>query len=315
MIVDYKIHIQILVLLFAICSTLFGQGEDDSRRARREHKEKSGMLLAKVIESKNDADLKKALDALRTTISEDKPANENAIPKMRLQIYVDIYMTLKNGRQMTPSVRMSLWEILAECTVNDNHGYTCIKFIWELMEEGEAEQFSRHFVDCLEKAYQKASSDDWRYIVLALDASGSKMTDDIVKKYSNRIPTTLDFIYNSREWCATLIAAKHKDEKAIKFLIRLCEAARDEEHFRLLFNDISAVHDKMVVNYLWQYLKSEENMFDNTPCMPLESVASRAAKTLYKMLDGFPEYDDYNTKEAVESCRRWMKENRDYKFK
>ena len=36
---------------------------------------------------------------------------------------------------------------------------------------------------------------------------------------------------------------------------------------------------------------------------------------LYKMLDGFPEYDDYNTKEAIEACRHWMEKNKDFKFK
>ena len=309
------INVQILVLLLGISLTSFGLSDEESLRAQKERKEKSVQLLATVTGSKNDADLKKALDALRTAISKDRPANENAISEIRIQIYADIYLKLKDDNSLTPSVRTSLWEILAEGTFNDNNNYAksrCIEFIWKLVEAGKTEHYSEYFVSCLERGYKESIFYDWRYIVLALDASKSKLTMEIVKNYSNRIPRNTYRIYYSREWCATLIAARHNDKKSIKSLIKLCEVAREEERFYLLFEDISLVHDKMIVDYLLQYLKSDENMFDNSPCMPVEKIASRAALMLSRMLKGFPDYKDYNDMEA---CRRWIEENKDYKFK
>ena len=312
------IYFKILAWIFAICLTSFGHGDEDSLREQKERKAKSAQLLAIVTNSQNEADLERALGVLHAAIDKNKTANVKMIDELRIQVYADTFLKLKNDNSLTSSVRIALWEILAEGTVNDNNDYAknrCIEFIWRLMETRKKDHYSKHFVSCLEKGYKESCFYDWRYIVLALDASKSKLTMEIVKNYSNRIPRNTYRIYYSREWCATLIAARHNDKKSIKSLIKLCEAAREEERFYLLFVDISLVHDKMIVDYLLQYLKSDENMFDNSPCMHVEKIASRTALMLSRMLKDFPEYKDYNDMEAIEACRRWMEENKDYKFK
>lgn len=315
----FLIHSKILFLIFSFCIISFGQEDEDSLREQRERKSKSRQLLTKVIESKNKADLERAMDMLRSVVAKDKSAPKNKIDELRLQIYADTFLKLEKGYSLlTPSVRMALWEILAEGTINDSDDYVksrCIEFIWKLMESGKTEHYSKHFVSCLEKGYEETHFYDWRYIVLALDASNSKITKDIVKKYSNKFPSNMHRIYYTREWSATLIASKHNDKKSIKYLVRLCEAANEQERFTLLFKDISCVHDKMIVAYLSQYLLSNKNLFDNSPCMPVEKVAVPAAVTLNKMIEGFPEYESYNSMEAIETCRRWMEANKDYKFK
>ena len=94
-----------------------------------------------------------------------------------------------------------------------------------------------------------------------------------------------------------------------------CEMATDSEKYNLLFDDLCEIHDLMTIKYLNEYLKSNKRLRSLIPIGQGELIASKAAFSLYRMLEGFPQYKYYNDMEAIESCRRWMEENKDYKFK
>lgn len=288
-------------------------------RIAKESKAKSQYLLQQAINSSDKKQLMVAIDNLRNTIVSDQADDKSTFPELRLRIYADIYDLLKKDPEISNSLKSLLLDVLSEGAVSNGNNINlqerCVQFLYEIVKDSSKYRLSHDYINNIEKAYENKNLSPRRNIVLLIDNSGSTLADKIIKKSACRPLDSKYGIYNSEVWAATLMAGKRHDRKAIKHLIRLCEAAEEGQRFALLFKDISCVRDKMIVEYLSHYLKSDESLFDNSPCMPVEKVAACAAMTLKRMIEGFPQYKDYNDMEAIESCRRWMEENKDYKFK
>ena len=124
-------------------------------------------------------------------------------------------------------------------------------------------------------------------------------------------------MYYSKTWAATLIFAQKGEEKYVKQLIRLSEKSIEANPgmMLLLFRDISTVHNKMVIRYLNEYLKSDKRApeWDDGVTEP-QYVSYYAALALSKMLRGFPAQKSYFNMAAVEDCRKWMAEQKEFVF-
>ena len=314
------------ILAFALAACLASFGLEDRGKGTMDEGEcrmRAGRLLAAVVESASVEARDKALLDLRAAIGESR--------MMRGITYPRISMALNNAASMDVSLRNALLEILAEAVANDTIDAirnNCLRFIWEFMSLRRDEEYSGHFVECLEKAYAEGAvaglQHGRRNIILALDTCNSRMTDEICRKYANKYPSNFEWVSNSEQWCATLAMARRGDVKSVKFLIRLSEADSDYDRLLYIFNDITCVHHKLVVEYLRLYLMSDKRFWDSFCELrgPLEDysqfyhpVASYAAKALSMMLEGFPAFKDYESPGAIAACRKWMEENPDYKFR
>ncbi len=318
------------ILAFALAACLASFGLEDGGKGAMDEAEcrmRARRLLEAVVESSDATARDKALLDLRAAIGESR--------MMRGIAYSRISMVLNNAASMELPLRNALLEMLAEAVANDTIDAireNCLRFIWEFMSLRRDEEYSVHLVECLEKAYAEGAvtglQHGRRNIILALDACNSRMTDEICRKYANKYPPNFEWVSNSGQWCATLAMARRGDVKSVKFLIRLSEADSDYDRFMTLFNDISCVHHKLVVEYLRLYLMSDKRFWDSFCELrgPLEDhsqfhseiyhpVASCAAKALSMMLEGFPAFKDYESPGAIAACRKWMEENPDYKFR
>jgi hypothetical protein len=289
-----------------------------------DYNEQSRQIVSNFLSSQNKEEKQKTLDALYQAISSDKIINKEKIPNLRLSIYVRIFLTIKNNHELSLDKRQELLDVLADGIVNegivkDNTLYLRernVKFLYELVYERKIQDLTSLCVKNIENACVQLLHDP-RYAVLLLSVSGSKRANKLLQEFADSPRLNLERMYYSKTWAATLILAQKGEEKYVKQLIRLSEKSIEANPgmMLLLFRDLPTVHDKMVVRYLHEYLKSDKRApeWDDGVTEP-QYVSYYAALALSKMLRGFPAPKSYFNMEAVEDCRQWMAEQKEYMF-
>ena len=289
-----------------------------------DYNEQSRQIVSNYLSSQNKEEKQKTLDALYQAISSDKIINKEKIPNLRLSIYVRIFLTIKNNHELSLDKRQELLNVLADGIVNegivkDNTLYLRernVKFLYELVYERKIQDLTSLCVKNIEKACVQLLHDP-RYAVLLLSVSGSKRANKLLQEFADSPRLNLERMYYSKTWAATLIFAQKGEEKYVKQLIRLSEKSIEANPgmMLLLFRDLPTVHDKMVVRYLHEYLKSDKRApeWDDGVTEP-QYVSYYAALALSKMLRGFPAPKSYFNMEAVEDCRNWMGKQKEFVF-
>ena len=288
------------------------------------YKEQSSKIISNILTSKNKDELQVAVDALYQAILSDKTGSEYAIPNFRLSLYVNVVVTVKNNHGLSLDTRQALMDVLADGMINegivkDNTLYIRernIKFLYELVYEQKIHDLTKQCVENIEKACVQTLHEP-RYAVLLLSASGSKKTNKLLRKFADSSRLNLARMYYSATWAATLIFAQKGEEKYVRQLVQLSEKAIGVNPGMLLvlFRDLPTVHDKIVVQYLHEYLKSDKRApeWDDGITEP-QYVSYYAALALSKMLRGFPVPKSYFNMESVDICRKWMAEQQEFVF-
>lgn len=310
----------IFAMLVVLCTSHYlhaEQSDEEDIRIYNTNKKRAKILIGEIIESKLSEDIQETLQSMRNSISAEIVISDDIIPRYRSQFYAEIYDYLRKNKDLSTQNIKALWDILSEGIVNDNVLYQKKKNIFylsELITENANVQFSDAFVNNIENAFKNKSLHD-RYMILLIVYSKSPIANEVLQKYSKTSPKNLSKIFDSPEWAAKLIMAKNGDINYTNQIITLSEAANEIERFSLLFNDISSVRNIEITKYLQRYLISNERLPQLKPQLPGELIASKAAVALSKMLVGFPLLDNYNNENNLNACRKWMKEQKEYKFK
>ena len=310
----------IFAMLVVLCTSHYlhaEQSDEEDIRIYNTNKKRAKILIGEIIESKSSEDIQETLQSMRNSISAEIVISDDIIPRYRSQFYAEIYDYLRKNKDLSTQNIKALWDILSEGIVNDNVLYQKKKNIFylsELITENANVQFSDAFVNNIENAFKNKSLHD-RYMILLIVYSKSPIANEVLQKYSKTLPKNLSKIFDSPEWAAKLIMAKNGDINYTNQIITLSEAANEIERFSLLFNDISSVRNIEITKYLQRYLISNELLPQLKPQLPGELIASKAAVALSKMLVGFPLLDNYNNENNLNACRKWMKEQKEYKFK
>ena len=289
-----------------------------------DYKERSSQIISNILSSKNKDELQVAVDALYQAILLDKNYEKYGIPNFRLSLYVNVFVTVKNNHELSLDTRQVLMDVLADGMINegivkDNTLYIKeknIKFLYELVYEQKIHVLTKQCVENIEKACVQTLHEP-RYAVLLLSASGSKKTNKLLRKFADSSRLNLARMYYSATWAATLFFAQKAEEKYVRRLVHLSEKAIEVNPGMLLvlFRDLPTVHDKIVVQYLHEYLKSDKRApeWDDGVTEP-QYVSYYAALALSKMLRGFPAQKSYFNMAAVEDCRKWMAEQKEFVF-
>ncbi len=289
-----------------------------------DYNEQSRQIVSNFLSSQNKEEKQKTLDALYQAISSDKIINKEKIPNLRLSIYVRIFLTIKNNHELSLDKRQELLNVLADGIVNegivkDNTLYLRernVKFLYELVYERKIQDLTSLCVKNIEKACVQLLHDP-RYAVLLLSVSGSKRANKLLQEFADSPRLNLERMYYSKTWAATLILAQKGEEKYVRQLVNLSEKSIEVNPGMLLvlFRDLPTVHDKIVVQYLHEYLKSDKRApeWDDGVTEP-QYVSYYAALALSKMLRGFPAQKSYFNMAAVEDCRKWMAEQKEFVF-
>ena len=289
-----------------------------------DYEERSSQIISNILSSKNKDELQMAVDALYQAILSDKIQYNYGIPKFRLALYVKAIVTVKNNHELSLDTRQALMDVLADGMINegivkDNTLYMReknIEFLYKLVYEHKIHDLTKQCVENIEKACVQTLHDP-RYAVLLLSASGSKKTNKLLRKFADSSRLNPARMYYSATWAATLIFAQKGEEKYVRQLVNLSEKAIEVNPGMLLvlFRDLPTVHDKIVVQYLHRYLKSGKRApeWDDGVTEP-QYVSYYAALALSKMLRGFPAQKSYFNMAAVEDCRKWMAEQKEFLF-
>ncbi len=289
-----------------------------------DYKERSSQIISNILSSKNKDELQVAVDALYQAILLDKNYEKYGIPNFRLSLYVNVFVTVKNNHELSLDTRQVLMDVLADGMINegivkDNTLYIKeknIKFLYELVYEQKIHVLTKQCVENIEKACVQTLHEP-RYAVLLLSASGSKKTNKLLRKFADSSRLNLARMYYSATWAATLFFAQKAEEKYVRRLVHLSEKAIEVNPGMLLvlFRDLPTVHDKIVVQYLHEYLKSDKRAPEwDDGVTELQYVSYYAALALSKMLQGFPAPKRFFNMDAVEICRKWMAEQKEFVF-
>jgi len=307
-----------LVLAFIIMCTIFlnahASGNEDVITVQL-LKERSVKLVNDVIVSLEAGESSvKAIHALRDSIAGDKNKKED----YRRYIYTEMYITLRDNKQLSLQIKRCLFDFMAEGTVNDNSLYLkhrIIKHLSQLIDGKDNSCLSNSFMKNIEMASENEELHG-RFMVLLLEQSQSPVVDVILDKYINFTPTTTHFS-NTAGWAAVLVTARRGNVKAIKKMLLLAEKEHANIKFGTLFDDISSVHHEMCVQYLNKYLMSDYRVFPVRPGDPGVLLAGSAAHALGNMLVGFPECGRryYLKADDLEPFRQWMSQQKHFKFK
>ncbi len=314
-----NIRILIYVFLTVLLSQLsFAQEELNGYQERAEH------IVSMVLSSKNNDEFKMALDALYKAILSDKVISEQKIPEFRLALYVRVFLAIKNNHELSRDTRQALMDVLADGIVNDgivkdNTPYIQrknVEFLCDLVYKLKIQDLSKQCIENIEKLCMQSSRNS-RNAVLLLSASGSTKADKLIHRFADSSNWNLDGMYGTGTWAATLILAQKGEIKYVKQLVKLSEKAIEANPGMLLvlFRDLPTVHDKVVVQHLHEFLKSDKLApeWDDGATKP-QFVSYYAASALSKMLRGFPVHKSYFNMEAVEDCRKWMTLQKDFTF-
>ncbi len=270
--------------------------------------------------------------------SQSSKARDNAIQKLyakissyhkddeyRFYIYALVCKAIKTNPELPKETRQAFMDILADGIVNDgiikdNTEYIHeknVKYLCELVYDLKINGLSQQAVENIEKAYTNIYFCDQRYVTLLLAASGSKSADKFLRKTADSSDVSLPRMYYSAKWAATLVLAQKGERKYVKNLVRLAEKSINVNKvmLMLLFDDLPTVHDKIIVKYLHEYLKLDRRLpFWDEGLSEGRYEAYYAANALSKMLRGFPVHKNYNDMKAIEDCRKWMAEQKEYVF-
>ncbi len=274
-------------------------------------KEVAEGLVEPVVVATDDASLCDAVAKLRGELA------SQSIDMQRRSIYAACYAAVRDYRDLGENKRQELLQILTEgVTFDKDSGIRgkCVIFLYELVYDMKIAISKQESIKNIEMAYGNESRKS-RYMVLLLVCSGSPKADGVIDSLSDKNPSYYRRPFYSPEWAATLIKAQRGDLNSIKRLILLSERSNPEDRFTLQFQDFQAIHNKLAVAYLHEYLKSNITLPKTVEVLPEVYAASKASMALSRMLEGFPAFTDYNTPEAIAACRKWMEENPDCKFR
>jgi hypothetical protein len=131
------------------------------------------------------------------------------------------------------------------------------------------------------------------------------LVEEIIAKREGSIPRTSLRISRGLVWDALRASARLGNKAHCTRVLELVDAVKPERDRKFLFSDLSYVLDSAVVEYLWNWLLTDDVTTYPSRDTVDESYARFAAKALYDMLDGFPDQYPY-TDEKMRECRAWM---------
>ncbi|MCF6298061.1 MAG: hypothetical protein L3J08_08805 [Flavobacteriaceae bacterium] len=240
----------------------------------------------------------------------------NPVPQYRLMLYAFMRDAIMKNT-LNKKTTILFYELLSEGLLNDNSRYLKernIKYLRQIFDD-KAIRIKPNAV--IKKnvtiAYKNPQLLNRDMIFLAYQLKIDGIKKDITKFCSGKINKKR--FSKTPEWAAILIRAKEGNRKCIDRLIAETKKCNIIDRTTLLFKDLALVKDEKVVLLLQNYLKSNDRLPQLKPTLPSRPIASYAAKSLSVMLDGFPKYKNYNSKSAIETCRKWMKNQLKFKFK
>ena len=114
-------------------------------------------------------------------------------------------------------------------------------------------------------------------------------------------------------WAALRARARMGVKDDIERCIQLVDSHPNEDYkVGKPLRDLVYVRQPEVVDYIYDYLKSDRKTPDDPPCVLGEAYASRAVRALSEMLRGFPARRDlvHADTGTIERCREWMAEQK-----
>jgi hypothetical protein len=136
-----------------------------------------------------------------------------------------------------------------------------------------------------------------------------------LSKYRKKVYSRMlakQYWQNSLMWAALRARARMGVKEDIERCIELVRSHPDEDYRVVwLLRELSYVRQPEVVDYLYEYLKSDKMEEYKGRDVKPTSYAQRAAMALGEMLRGFPHKKNYGPdKETIERCRKWMAEQK-----
>lgn len=140
--------------------------------------------------------------------------------------------------------------------------------------------------------------------------------EKLPKKFHTRFegPLKKQYWQGTLLWYSLRARARMCVKEDIKQCIELVESHPDEGYrVSRLLRDLSYVRQNEVVDYLYDYLKSDKLVPYKGRDAVVQSYASRAAAALSEMLRGFPSERGRGAgQETIERCRKWMAEQKEW---
>ncbi|MHC4527365.1 MAG: hypothetical protein ACYTEX_24805 [Planctomycetota bacterium] len=115
-------------------------------------------------------------------------------------------------------------------------------------------------------------------------------------------------------WAALRARARMGGKEDIARCIQLVDTHPNEDYkVRSFLTELAYVRQPQVVDYLRNYLNSNEKEPDDPPDVIGEAYASRAARALSEMLRGFPNKKGRGADPGtIERCRQWMTQQKEW---
>ncbi len=246
--------------------------------------------------------------------------DDNKLPQkeqFRRMFYAFMYDKVMNDQLLSSKIKNYFIEFISGGMVNDNPLHlkqTNINFLCKIFSNSDhVSGMNEKTLQNIKIAYENHSLHNRDMIFLAYITKLPNMEKDI-EDLSKRTVDKTNF-NQTAEWAAVLIMAQKNDIHAIEKAISLTKKSNVITRSCSLFDDLAMIKSEEIVLYLKECLNSKERLPELKVTIPGEFLAARAAKCLSKMLEGFPEYDNYNTEKALDSCRLWMKNRKSFHFK
>ena len=273
------------------------------RRVTEVKQQLSGLLTSDTNE------LAKAKEAVRESITLNASKNDRDSQGYLRQIYAFGGTMIFRDPTMPLETKRAIVDILAE----GGSAYWLAKVLGITGRE----VLSDEALDNIRKSFEEAELPNRDMILLAYRAklpNATKRFEEI-----SQMPIKGSGIPGIHKTVCTawLVKAWDGDKPSLLRLLEYTREAVVTDRTTWIIGDLSTIHDLQCVEFLVQYLNSDEREPETRLAVPGTPVAAFAASALYKMLVGFPEPTKlkYNSDEDLERCREWIKQQEIFKFR
>lgn len=230
---------------------------------------------------------------------------------------VCIVLPVQAGKATTDSTGDSVDRMLQILSTKSDadQGYAMTRALY-LLSSGKKTQVSNKTKELIGKLFDQ---DVNKETILLAGFAGVNSAHDQISYWAHRpIPEPdVGSFFGTNEWAANLVLARQGDADSIEKL--LDTAHKQDLHTLVVFVlvDFQYVPQSAIVEFLKQYLDSNERLEPVKSTVEGMPVAYYAASSLARMLKGFPvDYrEDYSySMNDIQKCRAWMSRQKEWKF-
>jgi len=310
-----KIVTYVFIFIFFSLGIIADQVEENSYIELKRQVKKHINSMIEAVEQKSDLQEKEKMLFNDPLWKKDNELERSE--QFRRMFYAFTYEEVMNDNKLSLKIKKYFIEFISEGMVNDNTLHlkqTNVDFLCKIFSNSHyISEMNDNTLKNIRIAYEDRNLRNRDMIFLAYITKLPQAKNDI-ENLSKKTVNVINFSQTA-EWAAILIMAQRNDFHAIKKAIALTKKSNVITRSCSLFDDLAMIKSEEIVLYLKEGLNSKERLPELKVTIPGEFLAARAAKCLSKMLEGFPQYDNYNTEKALDSCRIWMKSQKSFHFK